>query len=97
MLIFIFLIGMLISLSFLLFARRAEANKKAVTNPRVYWKQPKLASQLSEEQRKEVTEKFLELVKRGKKQNAERMSKIMKEKNRLLPFVFEEIRQKPER
>lgn len=95
--IFIFLIGTLILLFFLLFVRRTKANNKTVTNPRVYWKQPKLASQLSEEQRKEVTEKFLELVKSSKKRNAERMIKIMKERNRLLPFVLEEIRQKPEK
>jgi len=88
---------MLVFLSLLLFTRIIKANNIAVRDPRVYWQQPKLASQLSKEQRKEITEKFLELVERSKKRNAERMSIIMKERNRLLPFAIKEIREKPER
>ena len=99
--IFLFLIGCPLFLLLHIFTRKRKPslmmeNNEPTNDPRLYWKQTKLAFQLSKEQRKEITEKFLKLVERGKKGNVERMSKIMKEKNRLLPFVVEEMRQKPE-
>ena len=48
---------------------------------RFYWKHPHLISQLPEEQRKKVLEKFFELVEKSKKENDKRMSKIVKEMN----------------
>lgn len=61
---------------------------------RSYWRDPKLASQLSKEQRKKATEKFLELVEKSRKENTKLMSKLMKERNRALPFLTKEMREK---
>lgn len=61
---------------------------------RKYWRAPRLASQLSKEQRKKVTEKFLELVEKNKEEHAKRMSKTMRERNRLLRYVTKEIGEK---
>lgn len=53
-----------------------------------------MASQLSKEQRKIVTEKFFELVEESKEENAKRMGGIMKERNRVLHLVTKEIHEK---
>ena len=47
-------------------------------NYRFYWSHPSLISQLPEEQRKKVFEKFFELVEKGRKENNKRLNKIMK-------------------
>jgi len=48
--------------------------KKRIASYRLYWNHPRLISQLSEQQRKKVKEKFFKLVEKGRKQNAERIS-----------------------
>ena len=53
---------------------------------RFYWNHPELISQLSEEKRKKVLEKFCELVEKSKGENDKRMNKIMKERNERFPF-----------
>ena len=47
---------------------------------RLYWNQPELVSQLSEEQRRKVVKRFFELVEKSKEENARRMSKILRER-----------------
>jgi len=59
--------------------------KKKVMNYRLYWNQPRLISQLPEEQKRKIVEKFFELVEKSKDENAKRMSKIMKERNGRFP------------
>jgi len=54
-------------------------------DPRSYWQNPSLASELSKEQRQKMTDKFLELLAKDKEKNAEWMSKVMKERNQKLP------------
>lgn len=53
---------------------------------RLFWNNPWLISLLPEEHRKKVSEKFLELVEKGKDENSKRMSMIMKERNKRLPL-----------
>jgi hypothetical protein len=60
---------------------------------RKYWRHPSLASKLSEEQRRELAEKFLELVKKNREKYVRQMNKTMKERNRLLRVVTKEKRQ----
>ena len=44
--------------------------KKRIANYRLYWNNPKLLSELSEEQRNRIKEKFFESLERNRKQNA---------------------------
>jgi len=60
--------------------------KKKALNYRLYWNQPRLISQLPEEQRRKVVEKFFELVEKSKEENAKRNNKIIKERSERFPF-----------
>ena len=52
---------------------------------RSYWQNPSRVSELSKEQRKQIAEKFFELLEKDKEKNAEWRSKFMKERNQNLP------------
>jgi len=62
-------------------------NEEAV-DYRLFWNNPWLISLLPKEQRKKVSEKFFELVEKGKDGNSRRMSMIMKERNKRLPLSY---------
>lgn len=76
-----------------LFELRRE-NGKVMNDFRKYWRAPRLTSELSEEQRKKVTEKFLDLVEKSKEEDAKRMSRVMQERKRLLRAVIKGTREK---
>jgi hypothetical protein len=52
---------------------------------RSYWHNPSRVSELSKEERKQIAQKFFELLEKDKEKNAEWRSKLMKERNRKLP------------
>lgn len=52
---------------------------------RFYWRNPSVVSELPKEQRKQIIEKFLELLEKDKEKNEEWRSKFMKERNQKLP------------
>ena len=52
---------------------------------RFYWRNPSVVSKLPKEQRKQIIEKFLELLEKDKEKNEEWRSKFMKERNQKLP------------
>lgn len=56
-------------------------------NYRFYWNHPRLISQLPDDQRKKVLEKFCELVEKNKEENERRNSKIMRERNEKWAFA----------
>lgn len=80
-----------------LLRHRSENDKIMKALFRLYWREPRLASQLSEEQRERATEKFLELVEKSREENAKRMRRIIKERNRVLHLVTKEMYEKHER
>lgn len=49
--------------------KRMEKEKVLENNLRLFWTQPALAAQLSEGQRKKVTEKFFEILKKSEKKD----------------------------
>jgi hypothetical protein len=54
---------------------------------RSYWRNPSLTSELSREEKQKIIDKFMELLAKDRKKNSERMSKIMKERNKNLPHT----------
>jgi len=54
---------------------------------RSYWRNPSLTSELPKEERKKITDKFMELAAKDKEKNAEWFTKVMKGKNRNLPHA----------
>ncbi len=60
---------------------------------RKYWRHPSLASKLSDEQRRKLAEKFLELVEKNREKYAGQISETMKERNRLLRVATKEKQQ----
>jgi len=60
---------------------------ESVKKIRSYWRNPSLTSELPKEERKEITDKFMELVAKDKEKNAEWFSKVMKGKNKNLPHT----------
>ena len=52
---------------------------------RFYWHNPWMVSGLSKEERKQIAEKFFELLEKDKEKNEEWRSKLMKERNQKLP------------
>lgn len=74
--------------------RERRESHKVMNECRKYWRDPRLASQLSKEQRQKITEKFLELMEKSKEENVIRMSKTMKGRIKLLPFLTKEMRKK---
>lgn len=61
---------------------------------RIYWRVPRLASQLSKEQREKVTEKFLELAEKSRRKHTKQIGETMKQRLRLLRLVTKEKREK---
>jgi len=55
---------------------------------RQYWRNPSLMSELPKEQRKQIIEKFLELLAKDKEKNEEWRSKFMKARNQKLPQAY---------
>jgi len=47
-----------------------------------YWRNPSLTSELPKEERKKITDKFMELAAKDKEKNAEWFSKVMEGKNK---------------
>lgn len=69
-------VGCPILFSHLLLTRRGKTSstnehekKKRIASYRLYWNNPRLISELSEEQRNRITEKFFESVERNRKKN----------------------------
>jgi len=54
---------------------------------RSYWRNPSLTSGLSKEEKQKIIDKFMELLAKDKKKNAEWLSKVMKERNNNLPHT----------
>jgi len=54
---------------------------------RSYWRNPSLKSELPKEERKKITDKFMELAAKEKEKNVEWFSKVMKGKNKNLPHA----------
>jgi len=54
---------------------------------RSYWRNPSLTSELSREEKQKITKKFMELLAKDRKKNAEWLSKVMKERNKNLPHT----------
>jgi hypothetical protein len=54
---------------------------------RSYWRNPSLTSELPKEERKKITDKFMELPAKDKEKNAEWFTKVMKGKNKNLPHA----------
>ena len=77
-----------------LFLAGKKKGSLVIEKVRLYWRHPRLAFRLSKEQRKEVTEKFLDLVEKNREENDKRTRKIWKEKNAQLPYVIKEIGEK---
>ena len=54
---------------------------------RSYWRNPSLTSELPKEERKKISDKFMELAAKDKEKNAEWFSKVMKGKSKNLPHA----------
>ena len=52
---------------------------------RFYWRNPSVVSELPKEQRKQIIERFFELLEKDKEKNEEWRSKFMKARNQKLP------------
>jgi len=52
---------------------------------RFYWRNPSVVAALPKEQRKQIIEKFFELLEKDKEKNEEWRSKFMKARNQKLP------------
>ncbi|MFQ6064940.1 MAG: hypothetical protein ACE5L6_05625 [Candidatus Bathyarchaeia archaeon] len=52
---------------------------------RAYWQNPSLVHGLSKKEKKQITERFFELMAKDKEKNAEWRSKFMEERNKKLP------------